>query len=1077
GLYRILIETDQRLGVYPAIIVPEVNRRLHRCRSLGEDFLPPVILATQNIMVQAKIEIGPVEDPERLLAEIYLRLANTISPDIHFYTLQEMLDQGKSIDQIFDGPALEHGFIDDDELMQFQRKTGLRTSDLLQKVMQVSGVLSIDEISIRLDSDSASSSSSSSSGQAEDWYLKLPPDSTAFLDIDKSLFAPGGPGIGLTKGGIGMQLDPVCVKAIITRLQQSTAERPLPQSARDIAPAAGQDRQAGQYTSFQYQFPELYGIGAHGLPDSSSPQRRAQSQQLKAYLMFFDQLLANYFAQLGNAKQLFSFDRPAPGAYQSYFSQSILDPELGLDEILSAGNANYASMVQDLTESAQSSSAAERKNRFLNHLLARFGEQFTDYSILQYAHLGDDDLIDDKSAFLQDYQTIGQARGSGFNLTLPGWDSDNISGLEKRISLKLGISGYHKHDLAQLEGSAEGGFHALEHILLRPRLTDLDQSAQISGISWQTAFMAQSESKDPYSHQISFVFPDWIARFTRPGFPELIEKTLREETPAHLHISLVWLDRDGMQAFEVALKTWLDTSLHGGFAAPVAGGSDGAESAVTQLLLRDARDCMVRMLGIGIPYPLRDIPLQYDSVVAYNHPGSIRLQGAQMGVSYQLCDEDGNAIVDNGKTFKVALPAATSGSTSSATSSTSSTSSSVSAAQTLVLSTPAIVKDITYTIMATRSSEQTPAQAPLECYLNQVINILTGIDTTLAVSFNLSATQTMRAAKLVCNYGDIVTVIVSNSQEGISYKLVDKVEGGVNLSAPVKGNKGDIKLVSTIQLLEDSVIYVQAYRTSNYRLNAILDATVGILVRPNPALAISVDSTILKYQTAAKLTIALPQASAEYRLYRHDLALTDYLPDGNANGLIISTPQKRNISVQKPGTISNWANPPGFVAQSLFVANDDGSLSVSTGNLAEDALFIVQVSKLDNHEQLQLAQAVAILVQPNQALAVSVAQATVAAGSSGMVQLTGTQKGVSYQLRVDSVNTLVNPPGYHQTDRGIDTTRIGIDLVVADQGQAMLLLPTDNISQSTKYNVLARKTITGVTAQLSAKATIGITTP
>jgi hypothetical protein len=84
-------------------------------------------------------------------------------------------------------------------------------------------------------------------------------------------------------------------------------------------------------------FPLTYGIGAAGLPQSAAPARRALAKQLKAYLMFYDQLLANQFAQLANVGKLFSCRDETPDtndadgaddsyhAYHSYFSQVIPD--------------------------------------------------------------------------------------------------------------------------------------------------------------------------------------------------------------------------------------------------------------------------------------------------------------------------------------------------------------------------------------------------------------------------------------------------------------------------------------------------------------------------------------------------------------------------------------------------------------------------------------------------------------------------------------------------------------------------------------------------------------------------------
>lgn len=1035
GLYRILIEPDDSFGLHPADILPEVNRRLQACRSLCEDFTPPVILPGQSIVVRAQIEIGTVDDPERLLAQIYDVLANAISPRISFYTLSQMLERGKNIDEVFDGPALNHGFIDDDELARFQRKVGLRSSDLLQEVMNLPAVSAINSLQIK------------SSSQSEDWYLKLDEGSTPYLDIDQSLFAIAGGAIVLTRGGIVVQLDANRVKQQFDAMRQGNAREVLPLAQRDVRLAVGKDRQIAQYYSLQHQFPMVYGVGAAGLPENSTPERRAQSKQLKAYLLFFDQLLANYFAQLDGAKQLFSFFNPGTA---TYFSQPILDPALDLDDVRIAGPEEYAARLQAISDTPGLN--AGRKNRFLNHLLARFAEQFTDYSLLQYAHLSESDLIADKASFLQDYRRIGRERGTGFNYTEPTVDSDNISGLEKRVCRKLGISSYRKRDLAHLPATDEGGFHVLEHILLRPRLFDKTAGNTSYGVTWQPPFMAQPESSDPYSHQLSFIFPDWIERFMRPDFREFVERTLREETPAHLHITIHWLTMDEMLTFERAQQSWQEASISGRAWDPINVVEGDEAGLLNQLRLRDARDQMVQLLGIGIPYPLRDLNLGFDAIVAYNQAATIRILGAQAGVRYQLCDEDGNPVLDNGTTLDVTPTAEM-------------------AQGTVLLKTPVIQKDITFTILAIR--ETADHQTRLEAYLIQSVGIKAGIDATLPVAFRAQPGQLAQGASVTCNYGDKLTVIVSNSQEGISYKLV-----GANgdLSAPVKGNKGDIALQTNIGFMEDAVMNVLAYRTSNWRVSSQLDIGLTILVRPNAALGVSVAASILDYQGTTTFTVATPQDSVEYRLFKRELTAADYLPDGQSGGMLIKTAEGRTISVRIPPLVTDWSNPAGYGLVGVF-KDKNGKLCISSGALLEDALFIVQATKIANREALQLTQTQALLARPNAAPAVSVAQASVSAGSEGVVQVAGTQNGVVYQLRQDPGNKLVNLPGYHLSNRALETMRVAVDLMVGDRGQAVLLLPTGAISQASSFNVLAIKTITGVSAQLAGKASIGITAP
>ena len=1046
GIYRVLLEVDGRQGVPASDILTEVNRRLNACRSLAEDFIPPQILPGQGIVVNASVEISAVDDPEQLLANIYDALSRAISPGVRFYTLAERLSQGKRIDEIMDGPVLEHGFISDTELDAIERKVGLRTSDLVQEILDVDGTLSIRRIAL------------SDGIHKESWYLKLAPLSTPFLNIEGSLFAPDGPTIQLVRGGLAVQVDTRRVADILNRPKAQGVPGILPESQRDVRLQPGRERRIGQYYSIQNQFPATYGIGTVGLPDSASKARKAQAKQLKAYLMFFDQLLANYFAQIGNAKDLFSFYAEQP---RTYFSQIVEDAGLGIDEIRRGDVEAHRARVQEITEKKADGSAArdsgfpaaaDRKNRFLNHLLARFAEQFTDYSLLLYAHLNEKELIEDKSAFLRDYHQIGKQRGSGFDYTRSAWGTENVSGLEKRISRKLGIASLDKQDLAVMDSTANGGFHMVEHILLRPGSADLEQWTQtVDGLGRQaTGFLAGSSGSDPYSHQVSFVFPKWMARFSVKGFSDLVEKTVREETPAHIRVYVHWLDRNEMLAFEDAYKTWLECVVEGRQWDASNSLLNTDRRHMIFVRLRNARDRLVQLLDIGVPYPLRDLELVYPSMVTYNCPTAIQIKDGQSDVLYQLCDEDGNPITEKDTRFEARFDGKTAGGS-------------------VPVPTPVILKDVFFTVLAVRESRN----IRLETYLSQPVSIKVGIDTRSPVAVVPTESQVADGDQVVVNFGDKISVTVGKTQEGISYKLVDRESSA--LSRPLKGNQSSITLVSSRGFEEDTAVSVSAYRTAAWKVSAVLDTVVTVKVRPNPAVPITAASSIVDYGADTTLTLVSPQSSVEYRLYRRELSRADYLI-GDTDSLVVETDEGRRVFIRKPEQVANWDALGDFVPQGMFEKRKK-ALSVVAEHLLEDSLFIVQATKVDNRETLQLSQAVAVLVRPDPSPVVGVLRDTVDIGQNGVVTLENTQRGVAYQLRRDADNIPVNRPGYHVTDRGVETTRVEVDLVVEGQGDAVLALPTDALTETTGFNVLASKLQTGVSAQLTGKATLDVRAP
>jgi hypothetical protein len=359
-------------------------------------------------------------------------------------------------------------------------------------------------------------------------------------------------------------------------------------------------------------------------------------------------------------------------------------------------------------------------------------------------------------------------------------------------------------------------------------------------------------------------------------------------------------------------------------------------------------------------------------------------------------------------------------------------------------------------------------------YLNQIVSIKSGIDTSLKVEFKPDATQVASGNEIVTNYDSRVSVHIFDSQEGISYKLVTGPENNrISLSDPQKGNRDTISLTSSAGFKEDTPLNILAYRTSNWHVSGLLDTNLFVKVRPNPAVTINLQPVIIDYGSASSLTLVGPQTTAGYRLYKREVVAAEYVSSGAAGRIQIHSDEGRDVFIKAPEKISDWNSPDGFILVDEFKENG-GKLAVSTGPLLEDSLFIVRATKTENGQTLQLDQALAVLVRPNPAPVVSVQQATVNSGTPGMVTVSGTQKGVSYQLRRDADDTPVNLPGYDLADRGIETVRLEVDLVVEERGDPLLLLPTGPITAATTFNIRASKILTGVSAELSGKASFRV---
>lgn len=596
GIYRVIIEKDEYVIEQDIPnLLQTVKDKLHTHRNLSEDFSIIEVLPTEIVTINADIDIADNADADMVRAKIYLALNQFISPSIRFYSLQERLQAGLMPEDIFSGPALANGFIDNTELSKFDRRKVLYKSDIYSLLLSIDGVTTVRNLSLEsnksfteqqgwvLPLDSGSTPkykpkdlvfkidqvtgkdesdikiykkqivtdldvdrlqaqyvnlmadefitikaniklrshiephyvlakiyrafnqllqiyhvianrqgmdindlpnldatlisklllglydieavdniiiSSNKTGSGEPFTfnpnnaLKFKLPAKFFIDKDVQLFQDDQP---LT------EIDLAKFEREVLRQTRAHADNEQIKVGYDLAVEPGLYRELNDYISIQNDFPDNYGIGQSGLSELVSEKRKAQAKQLKAYLLVFDQLLANYFAQLEASKHLLAVK---PGQIadlnRTYFAQPV-DGVINRTEILSADNDQQ--VLEQLAENAQDANRFQRKSRLLDHLLARFAEDFPDNKLLMYPEMENYNLI--KQNYLSDYATISCNRFKAYNYLAqqPVWNSANVSGLERRISALLGIKDARRKVLSL---GYEEGFHLVEHILLRP---------------------------------------------------------------------------------------------------------------------------------------------------------------------------------------------------------------------------------------------------------------------------------------------------------------------------------------------------------------------------------------------------------------------------------------------------------------------------------------------------------------------------------------------------------------------------------------------------------------------------------
>lgn len=443
-------------------IIESVTEVYSRYRALCEDLDAIAEVPKQGVVICGDIDISPNADPEQVWAQIVFNIDQYLSPDIPFYSLQEMLEMGKKPDEIFQGPAfdfndnyqyrtpgnpfIKKGFIRNEDLVASELRTEVRLSDIIRIIMETEGVNLVKEIAFGLcGCDEKDLTKINKAVSGDKWNLCITPGSKPVFCTDNSV-------LNMWKGFMPIELK---MDEAATRLDALREERNAQMQAKateDIPIPEGTFRDIKNYQTFQNQFPETYGIGQTGLPDSASKMRKSQAKQLKAYLLFFEQVLANYFAQLSNVSVLLSADNSIA---RSYFANAVKNLK-GVNDIF-VDVPDWEEEIDLLHQTTGLDNYVTRKNKFLDHLLARFAEQFNEYVFLMHRLYSTDAeraIIRHKVNFLKDYHNMSTTRGSGFDYFNPLTADEqqvNVPGMEKRISRLLGFNNYKRILLANLE--------------------------------------------------------------------------------------------------------------------------------------------------------------------------------------------------------------------------------------------------------------------------------------------------------------------------------------------------------------------------------------------------------------------------------------------------------------------------------------------------------------------------------------------------------------------------------------------------------------------------------------------------
>jgi hypothetical protein len=1064
GLRQVLVQ--------PPAILPEVERLLHQARLLGEDFevrgLDPF-----RVAVFADLEVAAVDDPEGLVLEILQNLQATIAPDA-----------------------------------DLAAAAGIRSSDLLHALLDLPPVRAVRSLALAAAPDAPPA-------ERKPWLLPIPAGVAPVID-------PNSP-IRLFRDGVQLGVDRT---AVLRRWQPAAELAPSPQSPP--TPLPGRRRDLTTFRSLRRQLPATYGVGPDGLGSNASPERRAQALQLQAYLLIFDQLFSNTLAQLALAPVLLSASAGSgDGQEHSYASRPMEDPPLRFDTLIDLPVTEYAANMRQWVEPGD---PRERRQRFLAHLLARFGEELTPPGA---------DLLSLRREFLADIARMGGARGSGADMLD---EAAGPGGFEERLRRKLGLPGFFP------QNSQDPPFLVIDHILLRPLPEDSAQASDLGDES--IPFLAAVPWPDPWSLRVTLVVNDdpGLKKAAAAGmgnattlaelvarFDGLVARTFATELPAHLTPHLLWFGNGGPDEPELwkrMLEAWRAfRSLLKDYYKARPKGSEAVRSL--QLPCRDARDRVIELLwhpakagtsatGLGLPWPLRDIPVPQQLVVASGLPATIDLGVSQdggdcfsqPGVRYELYDAATGEPVqaDPANPASPVVAAQGTGQTK----------------RPIQLITPKILKDSIYRVRAIKDPVG-PLGAPERAtWLRGEIRVIEGIDTSIVAEFRdlprVDAEAPPQFSARLCDHGLNVTVDIPASQDGIEYDLIvadpsllksrDEVkirQKPRQSTASVRGNGDTISLFYPAAA-EDLDLLVRASRTTPTAVGPQVDILATVLclrVRPDRAVPVTVVKPVRPFAELGLLqvggTLMKTQRGATYELWQRRIRDGEFVRDPFQPPPDAAEP---SLSVPGDGPIIRVARPApaadplvlaslGFSPAAAAPQLGNGAiLDFDLGPSSTDTTWVALASKqhrlgpLDGSDprtgtsRVQLTQAGLQLVRPDPTVSLVLVRWQQEA-RGGSWRMLGGEPGVFYAFS-RAATGLGGEAYVHQRDesdpsvaKGVGQLRLEVDLAiaaaallgVAPSGEMpavvlvdLALAPAD---LAAPVQVRARRAMTGLLADLS----------
>jgi len=511
------------LGIYAAPRVPgifersepdrHVGRRVERVfvrhRALCEDIGSIVMLEPVRTVVGAVVEVERSAWPEQIMAGIIQRLACYLAPEPRRRPLRELVEEGRSLASILEGPLPLHGFVEPADLGPPRLQVG--ADELGDEIVNSPGVIDLRSVGLWVEPDRM--------GEA-----RLAPNQ--YFSLDSGLGSRILP-IQLIADGHEVRVDSREVARQLRLLweEHRRTYRLGPDFHRYYPAPRGQRPPGRDYVPVATQFPALYGLRANDLPATAPPKRIAEVRQLQAYLALFDRQMADVLDRTSGLAALLAAEPSAPA--QTCRPADQLAPWMADILIDDGGGAAEDPLF-----------TMDAQGRIADFLLGLYGEN---PDPLIVARPGRPNRAEEagrhlaiKRAMLQRLWLVGKGRGRGLDYHSRRRSRRGQAGSELRSRIMLG-------SLTEVLGPTRPRLRIVEHVLLRPRCPDS---------------CSDPVPADDAMRVTAVVHLPWEERKLAPH--RSIERMIRANVPAHVDLRVFFVGRKRWTRFHRLHRLWLE---------------------------------------------------------------------------------------------------------------------------------------------------------------------------------------------------------------------------------------------------------------------------------------------------------------------------------------------------------------------------------------------------------------------------------------------------------------------------------------------------------------------------------------